>query len=125
MTFEAQANEVTLDKITFYDITMRYGQRDRAVSQFAINSGLYNGTMLLSGTADLTKETIPIQGLLRADKVDLSLIRRDFDIKDKKFSGKLKTETKFQTTAADFLNLKGQGSLDIGEGYLWHLIPQL
>lgn len=109
---------------TFSPVDITFNQRDRNVSRFDISASIYGGTIEHKSSIDLTGQRLPMTIDLLAENINLGKWRKDKKITEKNFDGQLFLSGKFQLPLAQPKEINGSGTLQIKEGYLWHLIPQ-
>ena len=118
-TFDATAEHVRIRDYVLQNISIRYAQRDQSISKFQVNADVYNGTLTVTTTADLRDETAPFTSSIHLENMDLSEIRKGVKTKNDKLAGIVFMTADLNAPLTNWRDLKGEGRLDITNGYLW------
>lgn len=125
LTLTGQASQISLNQFPFNNTFIEYKQSDRTVSQFDIVSEIYDGKLMAFSSVDLSKETPPIDSVIQLNNLDLMKYRKEHGSKIQPLSGKLSTRASLTGPLTLPEQLTGEGTIDISNGYLGQLIPQL
>lgn len=119
LVLKASSPEILLDKKLLKNMTLNYEQRDLHISKCNFNSNFYEGIFNLISSADLTQESIPSRIQASFNDINLSLMRKGFNLKNK-LSGKGYLNVDLTLPLNNPKQSEGRGSLAIKEGYIWH-----
>ncbi|HBG62354.1 MAG: hypothetical protein A2Y03_02720 [Omnitrophica WOR_2 bacterium GWF2_38_59] len=119
LVLKASSPNILLDKTPLENVVFNYEQRDLHISKLNLNCNLYDGTFTLYSTADLTQESIPSTSNTSFSNVNLSLLKKNLNLKNK-LSGRGDLTVDLTCPIKSIKEATGYGSISIKEGYIWH-----
>jgi uncharacterized protein involved in outer membrane biogenesis len=119
LALEAGAPQVTLKGYPLKDLSLRFTQRDLAVSRCDITAKIYGGKIKMFSSADLRESKTPFVVNLDLAAIDLARLREDRKLKQKNLAGSLSISAELTGAMDDWKNLTGEGILEIVDGRLW------
>lgn len=119
LALEAGSPQVTLKNYPLKDLSLRFTQRDLAVSRCDITAKIYNGDIKMFSSADLREAKNPFVVSLELKAVDLAQLRKERKLKQEHLAGSFSASAELTGTMSDWENLTGEGLLEIVDGYLW------
>ena len=121
LVFNANSPLLNINGYGIKDISIQYQQTDRNISHFDITGFLYNGSMAVTSSADLTHEQMPATFSINLQEVNLSDLTKNTGLKDKEVSGFLSLSFLANGPLKNFEEAQGSGSIMIKEGRIWQM----
>ena len=119
LTFTARAPTVSFSGFHLDDPAIEYEQRDRHVSKCNLTGRVYNGSLNLISSADLTRDDTLAQLTGSLEGMDLAVLRESGLSKNEFLAGRLSALVNLSGSHADPARWKGGGSLSVTDGHLW------
>lgn len=123
MTFTARAPTVSLNGFYLDEVDIQYEQRDRHVSKCNLTGRVYNGSLNITSSADLTPEDAVAQFTGSLEALDLAALRKSdlaFAAKNEFLAGRLSALVHLNGALKDPSRWKGGGTAAVADGHLWH-----
>ncbi len=109
---------ITVYGFKFNNFNGAINQEEGKIKKFNITSKFYDGDLNILTTADIRDTSIPFNTALHIENVNLEKLIKDTGAKDEDLRGFIALTTVVNGTIKDILNIKGNGSLNISQGYL-------
>ena len=119
LTFIARAPTVSLNGFHLDDPAIEYAQRDRHVSKGNLTGRVYNGSLNLISSVDLTQEEPVAQLTGSLEGLDLAVLRERNLPKNEFLAGRLSALVNLSGSLKTPARWKGDGSLSVTNGHLW------
>lgn len=113
------SDRVSLYGYHFNNVILKYKQRDRFINECSLNSLLYDGTISLEGSSDLSVDAMPYKAKIVIKDVNLEKIKNDSPLKDKELAGLISGAYEGVGPLSNLRFSQGNGNLSIKEGKLW------
>ncbi len=127
-----QSDLVTIAGLKFDNLKLDVAQGDGKLNKCNITSNFYDGSLNIVTTADLNDPAISFETAVHLENANLAKLKNDTGAKDEDLRGFIALTTMVNGTVKDILNVKGNGALNISQGYLMEknfsslfLIPEL
>ncbi|MBF0490539.1 MAG: hypothetical protein HQL15_07970 [Candidatus Omnitrophica bacterium] len=118
LTANATSDLVSIAGFKFNAVNLDLNQSEGKIKKFNVTSKLYDGDLNIVTTADLNDAAIPFETALHIENVNLAKLKNDTGAKDEDLRGFIALTTMVNATVKDILKVKGNGSLNISQGYL-------
>jgi len=119
LTFDATSDHVKILDYPFHNFSLRYAQRDLAISKCEISSVIYGGELKINSSADLRIEEDLFKSVLSVENLDLKQLRKDQKPKNQNLAGIVSFSINLDGALSHWRDLAGEGNLSITDGYLW------
>ena len=119
LALDMKSDKVTVDGYPFENVSIRFTQRDLAISKCNVSSKIYGGDLTVTSAADLRGEEVPFTANIDLKGLDLSQFREDKKMKNRQLAGTLSLLANLKGEAGQWRELTGKGSLNITDGHLW------
>ena len=119
LTVTGGATNISVKDFSLNNASFRFAQRDRNISKCDVTSAVYGGELTATCSSDLRDELIPFTAAVSLKNVDLALLQKDKQTKNKNLAGLVMLSAGVNGNAARWREMTGRGSLDISDGYLW------
>jgi hypothetical protein len=122
LTLNGNSTLLSMGGLKINDLSLDCLQDNSPVVNSRLTGNAYLGTILAKLQLDLAEQEFPFLMETIIDKVDISKLKDDVDLKNKEISGILSSSATLKGTAKDIKNsLNGSGSINIEKGNLWQL----
>jgi hypothetical protein len=118
LTTNAHSDLASISGFKFNNLNVDVNQEEGRIKKFNITSDLYDGNLNIVTTADLNEAPIPFETALHIENVNLAKLKNDTGAKDEDLRGFIALTSVVKGNVKDIVNLKGEGALNISQGYL-------
>ncbi|MBF0522544.1 MAG: DUF748 domain-containing protein [Candidatus Omnitrophica bacterium] len=125
LTFKGTSPEVSLLGHTFHDFTINLVERDQNISNFNIASTIYDGTLNITSSVDLTEDNLPMKLSAAVQKLDLAVLQKKIKTPVPSLAGIFAFNLDANGPLLEQRKIKGTASMDISDGNFGQIIPQL
>jgi hypothetical protein len=116
---QGSSKKISAAGLIFKDFHLDYRMKDRFVDIPAISLSAYDGVVSSTIRANLKAEDYPFIANVDIKNIDLHKLIKDTEDKDKKIKGILSSKAILNGYINRKSSLKGNGWLQIADGYLW------
>jgi hypothetical protein len=114
--------ESSLVKIMGYklqNLSLQAKQKDGLIEPLSLEGNLYNGALMLDASLRLDQADMPFTTVIKLDRTDLALLKKDTPLSQKQISGFLSVDGKLKGETLKWQKMNGQARVTVTEGYLW------
>jgi hypothetical protein len=120
LVINLSSDEISLYHYKLNKVLLKYAQRDRFINECSLSSILYDGTISILSSSDLSTNQMPYKVNIKVKNVDLEKLKNDSPLKDKELSGSLSGAYEGNGPLSNLLFSQGNGNLSVKNGKLWH-----
>lgn len=120
-TLTAESALIQIMGYKLENLSLRARQKNGQIEPLTIEGKLYNGTLILDSSLRLDQPGIPFNSVVKLDRTDLALLKKDTPLNQKRISGFLSVDGKLEGEALRWQQMTGKTSVTVTEGYLWEL----
>ena len=120
-TLKVETPALNVMGYTIENLALNAAQKDSKISPLTLNGTLYGGKFETSTTLLLKEKDFPFETTIKAENIDLELLKKDTPLRQQQLSGLVTATAELKGACLDIRHITGKASLNVTKGYLWAL----